>query len=67
MPFTEVLNLSFREVRTARNYFRKSENGVVKEKPERITCLDIAFKNNDQLKTNTALQMEAEKIDFKVI
>jgi len=23
--------------------------------------------NNDQLKTNTALQMEAEKIEFKVI
>ncbi len=40
---------------------------VLKEKPERFTCLDIAFKNNDQLKTNTALQMEAEKIDFKVI
>ena len=31
------------------------------------TCLDTAFKNNDQLKTNTALQMEAEKIEFKVI
>jgi len=25
------------------------------------------FKNNDQLKTNTALQMEAAKIEFKVI
>ena len=40
---------------------------VLKEKPERFTCLDVEFKNNDQLKTNTALQMEAEKIDFKVI
>jgi adenine-specific DNA-methyltransferase len=40
---------------------------VLKEKPERFTCLDIAFKNNDQLKTNTALQMEAAKIEFKVI
>ena len=36
-------------------------------KPERFTCLDAAFKNNDQLKTNTALQMEAAKIEFKVI
>ena len=40
---------------------------VLKDKPERFTCLDIAFKNNDQLKTNTALQMEAAKIEFKVI
>ena len=33
----------------------------------RFTCLDVAFKNNDQLKTNTALQMESAKIEFKVI
>jgi adenine-specific DNA-methyltransferase len=37
------------------------------QKPEKFTCLDIAFKDNDQLKTNTALQMEAGKIEFKVI
>jgi len=36
-------------------------------KCERFTCLDAVFKNNDQLKTNTALQMEAEGIEFKVI
>lgn len=36
-------------------------------RPEKFTCLDIAFKNNDQLKTNTALQMKAAKIEFKVI
>jgi D-ribose pyranose/furanose isomerase RbsD len=29
--------------------------------------IDAVFKNNDQLKTNTALQMEAAKIEFKVI
>jgi hypothetical protein len=29
--------------------------------------IDATFKNNDQLKTNTALQMEAAKIEFKVI
>ena len=46
---------------------KKFVEKVLKEKPERFTCLDVAFKNNDQLKTNTALQMEAEKIDFKVI
>jgi len=36
-------------------------------KPERFTCLDIGVKNNNQLKTNTALKMEAAKIEFKVI
>ena len=34
---------------------------------ERFTCLDIAFKNNDELKTNTALHKEAAKTEFKVI
>lgn len=46
---------------------KKLVEKVLKDKPERFTCLDIAFKNNDQLKTNTSLQMEAEKIEFKVI
>ena len=32
-----------------------------------MICLDKAFGGNDQLKTNTALQMEAEGIEFKVI
>jgi len=32
-----------------------------------IHRLDIGFKDNDQLKTNTTLQMEAAKIEFKVI
>jgi adenine-specific DNA-methyltransferase len=46
---------------------KKLVEKILKEKPEKFTCLDTAFKNNDQLKTNTALQMEAEKIEFKVI
>lgn len=46
---------------------KKLVDNILKEKPEKFTCLDIAFKGNDQLKTNTALQMEAEKIEFKVI
>jgi adenine-specific DNA-methyltransferase len=40
---------------------------ILSEKPEKVICLDRAFAGNDQLKTNTALQMEAEKIEFKVI
>ncbi|OHB77659.1 MAG: hypothetical protein A2Z25_04720 [Planctomycetes bacterium RBG_16_55_9] len=46
---------------------KKFVDKVLAEKPERFTCLDVAFKNNDQLKTNTALQMEGAKIEFKVI
>jgi len=34
---------------------------------EKFICLDRTFGGNDQLKTNTALQMEAEGIEFKVI
>ena len=34
---------------------------------ERFTCLDIGFRNNDQLKINTALHTEAAKIEFKAI
>jgi len=40
---------------------------ILKAKPEKFLCLDKAFSGNDQLKTNTALQMESEKIDFKVM
>jgi hypothetical protein len=36
-------------------------------KPERFTCLDIGFKSNDQLKTNTCLHKESAKIESKVI
>jgi hypothetical protein len=46
---------------------RSSKVAAKARKPEKFTCLDIAFKNNDQLKTNTALQMESAKIEFKVI
>jgi len=46
---------------------KKLAEKILKEKPQKFTCLDAAFKNNDQLKTNTVLQMEAEKIEFKVI
>ena len=40
---------------------------IQKTKPEKFICLDGCFQNNDQLKTNISLQMEQEKIDFKVI
>lgn len=34
------------------------------EKPEKFTCLDFTFRDDNQLKTNTALQMESARIDF---
>jgi len=40
---------------------------VIDQKPLKVICLDRAFAGNDQLKTNTHLQMESAKIDFKVI
>jgi len=48
---------------------KKLVDKVLSQKPEKFTCLDIAFKDNDQLKTNTALQMKSQEpeIDFKVI
>jgi len=46
---------------------RLSKTAGKAKKPERFTCIDIAFKNNDQLKTNTALQMGSAKIESKVI
>ncbi len=42
-------------------------DAVIALKPQKVICLDGAFKGNDQLKTNTALQMEAAQIDFRVI
>ncbi len=42
-------------------------DAILADKPEKIICLDKAFGGNDQLKTNTLLQVESAKIDFKVI
>jgi hypothetical protein len=46
---------------------RASKPAGKARRPEKFTCLDIGFKNNDQLKTNTALHKEAAKIEFKVM
>jgi len=40
---------------------------IIEEKPAKVFTLDKLFKNNDQLKTNTALQMKDAGIDFKVV
>jgi adenine-specific DNA-methyltransferase len=45
----------------------KTVKKVIAEKPRKVITLDRLFKNNDRLKTNTALQMKDAGIEFKVI
>jgi adenine-specific DNA-methyltransferase len=40
---------------------------AIAQKPRKAVALDRLFKKNDQLKTNTALQMKDAEIDFKTI
>ena len=40
---------------------------VINIKPQKVIALDKLFEGNDQLKTNTALQMKDADIDFKTI
>lgn len=42
-------------------------NDVLNEKPNKVIALDRLFECNDQLKTNTALQMRDAGIEFKTI
>lgn len=49
----------------------KADDEVIKQiiaaKPQKVFTLDRLFKNNDKLKTNTALQMKDAGIEFKAI
>jgi len=40
---------------------------ILSEEPRVFVCLDSAFGDNDELKTNTALQMKSKDIEFKVV
>ena len=46
---------------------QKIVDAVIKEKPQKVIALDRLFKDNDQLKTNTSLQMKDAEIEFKTI
>ncbi|TDT43640.1 adenine-specific DNA-methyltransferase [Maribacter spongiicola] len=46
---------------------KKIVDAVLKEQPQKVIALDKLFKNNDQLKTNTVLQMKDSGIEFKTI
>ena len=41
--------------------------GMMDLKPQQIICLDRAFRGNDQLKTNTVLEMKQRKITFHTV
>lgn len=40
---------------------------AISEQPQKVITLDRLFENNDQLKTNTALQMKDAEIDFRIV
>jgi len=42
-------------------------DSVIAIKPNKVIALDKLFKGNDQLKTNTVLQMKDTDIEFKTI
>jgi adenine-specific DNA-methyltransferase len=49
----------------------KADDKIIKQiiavKPQKVFTLDRLFKNNDKIKTNTALQMKDAGIEFKAI
>lgn len=41
--------------------------GIISLEPQRVICLDAAFGGNDQLKTNTVLEMKSHGIEFRTV
>ncbi|PHR88663.1 MAG: site-specific DNA-methyltransferase [Leeuwenhoekiella sp.] len=46
---------------------QKIIDSIISAKPKKVVALDKLFKDNDQLKTNTVLQMKDAGIEFKTI
>ncbi|MGN6603621.1 MAG: site-specific DNA-methyltransferase [Ginsengibacter sp.] len=46
---------------------REIVDKIIAAKPQKVITLDILFKGNDQLKTNTVLQMRDAGVEFKTI
>lgn len=42
-------------------------DAIIAKRPKRVVCLDRLFASNDQLKTNTALQMKDAGVEFGTI
>ena len=51
------------EESVTQNLFRS----LIKMTPERVICLDAAFGGNDELKTNTVLEMKSHGIEFRTV
>jgi adenine-specific DNA-methyltransferase len=49
------------------NIKQKAIDNIIAEKPKKVIALDRLFAGNDQLKTNTVLQMKDAGIEFKTI
>jgi adenine-specific DNA-methyltransferase len=41
--------------------------GIISLQPSRVICLDLAFRGNDQLKTNIVLEMKSQGIEFRAV
>lgn len=41
--------------------------GIIALKPQHVLCLDIGFQGNDELKTNTVLEMKSHGIQFRTV
>jgi adenine-specific DNA-methyltransferase len=46
---------------------QKAVDEIIRKKPKQLIALDRLFAGNDQLKTNTALQMKDAGIEFKTV
>lgn len=50
-----------------RTLTRESLRGVIALAPKRVLCLDVGFHGNDELKTNTVLEMKSHGIQFQTV
>lgn len=50
-----------------RSLKRKHMHGIMELAPRRVICLDQAFGGNDELKTNTVLEMRSHDIEFRTV
>ena len=62
-PFYEVADGAL-VICLARKISQEILRGLMSRNPKGIICLDIAFAGNDQLKTNTVLEMKSHGIEF---
>ena len=51
----------------ANNLSQEFFDKLVEQKPNRVICLDAAFEGNDQMKTNTLLEMRNSGIRFSTV